>query len=129
MTFLVGMRQNTALIASNNFSISLMTSITFLWTFNVFHFVFNIFTLDCLIDNTPSSHWLIFRFLFSPRIFLFQPPRLLIIGESFKPRKTFWNNILMLTFLRSRKRNDLACIVFCFVNFCKGANTLSCFVT
>ena len=47
-----------------------------------------------------------------------------IYNESFEPRKSFSNNILVLTFLRSRKRNGLVCIVFCFVSFCKEANLL-----
>ena len=31
----------------------------------------------------------------------------------------------MLTFLRSRKKNCLVCIVFCFLSLSKEANTLS----
>ena len=46
---------------------------------------------------------------------IFHPYCPLIIEKIFQPRKTFWNNILMLTFLRSRKRNDLVCTLFCFV--------------
>ena len=42
----------------------------------------------------PLINFLIF---FPPKKFLFQSLRLLIIGESFQPRQTFWNNILMLT--------------------------------
>ena len=54
------------------------------------------------------------------RAFLFQSPPpstspvcLLIIRESFQPRRTFWNNILMLTFLWSCKKSNLS--VVCFV--------------
>ena len=58
---------------------------------------------------------------------LIPTPHLLIIGESFQIRQTFWNNLLMLSFSQSRKKNVPIFIVFCFVSSCKEANTL-CFV-
>ena len=58
---------------------------------------------------------------------LIPTPHLLIIGESFQIRQTFWNNLLMLSFWQSRKKNVPIFIVFCFVSSCKEANTL-CFV-
>ena len=58
---------------------------------------------------------------------LIPAPHLLIIGESFQIRQTFWNNLLMLSFSQSRKKNVPIFIVFCFVSSCKEANTL-CFV-
>ena len=67
-------------------------------------------TIECLIDV--------------PQDILIPIPLLLIIGESFQPAETFRNNILMLTFLRSRKKNCLFRIVFCLVILCKEANTL-----
>ena len=66
-------------------------------------------TLECLIDAPPPR---LINF-FSPRAFLFQLPRLLITEERFKSRQIFLKNILMLTFMRSRKRSDPS--VVCFV--------------
>ena len=78
------------------------------------------------VPNKRPPRVLIFRF-FSTQNILISTPRLLIIGKRFQPRKTFWNYVLIFTSLRSRKRNGLVCIVFCFVSLCKEANIL-CFV-
>ena len=66
-------------------------------------------TLECLIG--AHANWF-FNF-FPSETFLFQFPRLVIIGESFQTRQTFWNIILMLTFLWSCKRNGP--YLLCFV--------------
>ena len=58
---------------------------------------------------------------FPPKTFLFNP--LPIIEESLQPKQTFWNNTLMVTFLRSPKKNG-PFIVFSFVGSGKEANTL-----
>ena len=72
---------------------------------------------------TPPQPTLLINFLifFHPGHSYSNPP------PSPQPRKTFWNNTIMLTFLQSCKRNRLICIVFWFVSLCKEANTL-CFV-
>ena len=59
-------------------------------------------------NRCPPANY--FFDIFPPRRFLFQPFGL---GESFQTRQTFWNNILMLIFLRSRKRNKPS--LLCFV--------------
>ena len=58
---------------------------------------------------------------------LLNPPSLLMIGESFQPRKTFWNKIVMLNFLRFCKKNCHAVLCFVFVSLFEEANRL-CFV-
>ena len=85
-------------------------------------------TLECLLDALP-----LINFNFS----IFSHPghscsnlfplfsRLLIIGESFQSRQTFWKNILMLIFLRSCKKMEWPISsVFCFVSSSNEANTL-----
>ena len=71
------------------------------------------FATSCKDVNT------IFRFfstldILIPTINSPPPLHLLIIGESFQPRQTFWNNTLMLTFWQSCKSSDPSkCVLFC----------------
>ena len=61
---------------------------------------------------------------------LLNPPSLLMIGESFQPRKTFWNKIVMLNFLRSCKKKLPRCFVFCFCKFVwRSQQIVFCFVS
>ena len=81
-------------------------------------------TLKCLIDVSPPAPPLVkFSIFFKPNI-LFPPPspRLLIIGESFQP------DILMLTFLRSRRRSDPSVLCF-FASSFKEVNSVCCFLS
>ena len=72
--------------------------------------------------------------MYIKRIYRFHPGHsysnrqnyVLIIGENLQRIQTFWNNILMVTFLRSRKVNSLMCfadhlnfllLIFCFLGF------------
>ena len=64
-------------------------------------------TLECLIDVPSLTNFSIF---FHPGHF-YSNPRLLIVGENFQFRQTFWNNILVLPFL-AKGTARLYCVLF-----------------
>ena len=72
-------------------------------------------TLEYLIDVPPPEH-------------SFSTPSRQLNNYLGKISTRFWNDILMLNFLRSRKRNDPS-VVFCFAGSCKEANIVFCFVS
>ena len=87
-------------------------------------------TLERLLDVPLLINFFIFFHLLHPYPNLHtirNPPSLLMIGESFQLRKTFWNKILMLNFLQSCKKFCHAVLCFVFVSFFEEANRL-CFV-
>ena len=64
---------------------------------------------------------------FSAQDILIPTPRLLIIGESFKPKQTFSKQYTYAAFFEISINERPVCITFCFASSCKEASTF-CFV-